>query len=191
MVSVANADRAPPAHMTSTWADLSGIRPSMEDSRFPLGRWTAPASAPCSYSSGSRTSSTMVPGAVISASASAVVISRMPALAVASISLKVGTAVSFPRTRQWGQPYFRPPHRPWAALHRVKHYQRGQHSLRPRSPRRGRRILAVEWFPVRSPSTWPAGLDRRPQPALAASGMPVAGPGRRSPADRRRPHPGG
>ena len=96
MVSAAKADRTPPAHMTSTWADLSGIRPSIEDSRLPRGRWTEPARAPCSYSSGSRTSRRIVPGRASSASASSVVISRMAALAAASISLKVGTAVSFP-----------------------------------------------------------------------------------------------
>ena len=131
MVSAAKAERTPPAHMTTTWADLSGIRPSIEDSRLPLGRCTEPASAPCSYSSGSRTSRTIVPAMAISSSASAVVISRTAALALASISLKVGTAVSSPRCvggsggRSPG-----PKAASWTALHRSKHYQRGRHSLR-------------------------------------------------------------
>ena len=139
MVSEANAERTPPAHMTSTWADLSGMRPSIEVSRLPLGRWTAPAMAPCSYSSGSRTSSRMEPGRASSASASSVVISRMLALAAASISLKVGTAVSLPDgSAGWWSGARRAGRTtgvgaiPAAALRRGKRYQDGQHSLRPR-----------------------------------------------------------
>ena len=94
MVWAANADRVPPAQYTTTWLDLSGIRPSTVVSRVPLGMWTASGSAPCSYSSGSRTSSTTVGLAAISSSACAGSTSRTSALAAASISLKVGTAIT-------------------------------------------------------------------------------------------------
>ena len=43
-------------------AVLSGTRASMLLSRLPRGMCTAPGMAPCSYSSGSRTSSTTAPG---------------------------------------------------------------------------------------------------------------------------------
>ena len=86
------------------------------------GRWTALGMAPCSYSSGSRTSRNVTPPPSNSACASAWSTSRMDALAwfkrsrgVATLHLRVAPAVL-------GRPRM------------VKHYQRGQHSqtwLRP------------------------------------------------------------
>ena len=60
-----------------TGADLSGMRFSTEPSSVPRGMWTAPGMAPCSYSSGSRTSSTTAPGRRRSSSAAAVSTSRI------------------------------------------------------------------------------------------------------------------
>src|ERR1700682_3436232 len=94
MVWAAKAERVPPAQYTTTWLDLSGIRPSTEVSSVPRGMCTAPGRAPCSYSSGSRTSRTTVGPAAISSAAAAGSTSRMDDLALASISLNVGTAIT-------------------------------------------------------------------------------------------------
>src|SRR5262245_27761463 len=73
-----------------TGADLSEMRPSTELSSVPRGMWTAPGIAPCSYSSGSRTSSTTAPGCRRISSAVAVSTSRISDLAAASSSRKLG-----------------------------------------------------------------------------------------------------
>ena len=70
------------------------MRPSTEVSRVPRGMCTAPGRAPCSYSSGSRTSRITVGPVAISSSAAAGSTSRMDDLALASISLNVGTTIT-------------------------------------------------------------------------------------------------
>src|SRR5665213_3094453 len=93
----------------TTWLVLSGMRPSTEVSSVPLGMWTAPGRAPCSYSSGSRTSRTTVGPAAISAAAAEGSTSRMDDLALASISLNVGTAITILLHRR-GTPFGGPTH---------------------------------------------------------------------------------
>src|SRR5918996_5157082 len=89
-VLAANAERTPLAQWMITGADLSVIRFSTELSSVPRGMWTAPGMAPCSYSSGSRTSSTTAPGRRRNSSASAVPTSRISDLVAASSSRKLG-----------------------------------------------------------------------------------------------------
>src|SRR5579875_2935529 len=69
-------------------ASLSGSLPSTWNSRFPRGRWTAPAIAPCSYSSGSRTSRKIALSTRRAASSGS--ISVMAALAAFSRSRGLG-----------------------------------------------------------------------------------------------------
>ena len=99
-------------------AALSGSLPSTWNSRWPRGRWTASGRAPCSYSSGSRTSRKVTPPPSSRACASAWSTSRMDFLASFSRSRGVGT--------------LEPPGRTSPSFHgryqKVKHYQRGQHS---------------------------------------------------------------
>src|ERR1700729_1055172 len=104
-------------------AALSGSFPSTWNSRWPRGRCTALGSAPCSYSSGSRTSRKVTPPPSSRACASAWSTSRMDLLASFSRSRGVGTIEPPGRTSPlygWRQ--------------RVKHYQRGQHSRGGRDP---------------------------------------------------------
>jgi hypothetical protein len=77
-----------------TGADLSVIRFSTELSSVPRGMCTAPGIAPCSYSSGSRTSRTTAFGRRRSSSAWAVSTSRTSALVAASNSRKLGMTTS-------------------------------------------------------------------------------------------------
>src|ERR1700733_2435548 len=101
-------------------APLSGSLPSTWNSRWPRGRWTALGRAPCSYSSGSRTSRKVTPPPSSNACASACSTSRMDAFA------------SLRRSRGVAKLYLRvAPSRPYGLLRRVKHYQRGQHSPGP------------------------------------------------------------
>src|ERR1700733_6391939 len=72
-------------------APLSGSLPSTWNSRWPRGRCTAPGRAPCSYSSGSRTSRKVTPPPSSRACASAWSTSRMDFLASFSRSRGVGT----------------------------------------------------------------------------------------------------
>src|ERR1700733_8678388 len=72
-------------------APLSGSLPSTWNSRWPRGRWTALGRAPCSYSSGSRTSRKVTPPPSSRACASAWSTSRMDAFASLRRSRGVAT----------------------------------------------------------------------------------------------------
>src|SRR5271156_1957209 len=80
-------------------ADLSGSLPSTWNSKWPRGRCTALGRAPCSYSSGSRTSRNVTPPPSSRACASAWSTSRMDFLASFSRSRGVGTLEPPGRTR--------------------------------------------------------------------------------------------
>ncbi len=85
----ANAERTPEAQWMTTGASLSGSLDSTEVSSVPRGMCNAPGIAPCSYSSGSRTSSTIAPLRLAS-SASAVSTSWISAFVAANRSRKLG-----------------------------------------------------------------------------------------------------
>ena len=78
------------AHWMMIGVDLSGTRALDAGLQVASGRKRAPGMAPCSNSSASRTSSTMVPGRRRSSSASAVSTWRISALVAASSSRKLG-----------------------------------------------------------------------------------------------------
>ena len=110
--------------------DLSGMRPSTENSSWPRGRCTAPGMAPCSYSSGSRTSRNTTRSSSSSGCTSSACASRIAALASFNNSLAVATDITTFRLASVG-----------AARRlrccRCKPYQGGQHSPRAREPASG------------------------------------------------------
>src|SRR4051812_33609464 len=83
-------------------ADLSWMRFSTCDSRWPRGMWMALANAPWSNSSGSRTSRTVMPPSAMRDSAVAVSISSISALALASKSRNVAMIKAYPLGRDLG-----------------------------------------------------------------------------------------
>src|ERR1700730_3411229 len=111
MVWAANAERTPPAQYTTTGASLSGSRPSTWNSRLPRGRCTPPGTAPCSYSSGSRTSRKIDVSSLVAASSAST--SVIDALAAFNRSLGLGMG----QTPTLG-----------TVLLQVKPYQCAQHS---------------------------------------------------------------
>src|SRR6476469_2143805 len=86
-----------------TGASWSRTRPSTWLSRWPRGMWTAPGSAPWSYSSGSRTSRTTVPVTLRRSSASAGSTSVIRALVWARRSRKLAMVKAYRWGRDSGQ----------------------------------------------------------------------------------------